>query len=833
MHLSDIEEGSSVIIVKVKGRGAFRRRIMEMGFVQGKEVRVVKRAPLMDPIEYAIMGYLVSLRIAEASQIEVVTTDLLEHYNLDFNGTLIEDSNLKTRTNLLKNINVALIGNPNCGKTTLFNQVSGMHEHVGNYSGVTVGAKLAEFKHGEYLITIVDLPGTYSLTTLTPEELYVRNYIFDEMPDVVINVVDASALERNLYLTTQLIDLDIRLVMALNMSDELEKRHDKLDDKTFSAMLGVPLVRTSGVKKMGIKELFDVAVDVFEDRNPVERHIHINYGNVLEKGIKNLQTEIRKPENSDLTDRISSRFLAIKVLEGDTDALSKIEKCSNFHRINELRTIEKSNLYRDLNESPEAAFTNAKYGFIHGALKETFRAGNRIDRRDFTKAIDSFMTDRIYGFPLFIFFMWIMFQATFFIGSYPQQWIDQGVGLFSHFLSHNLPEGILRDLIVDGIVGGVGSVISFLPNILILFFFISLMEDTGYMARVAFIVDKLMHKVGLHGRSFIPLLMGFGCNVPAIMATRTIEGRNDRLVTMLINPFMSCSARLPVYVLIISAFFPDHPGSMLFLIYTLGIAMAAIMALIFKKTLLKAKEFPFVMELPPYRTPTAFSIVKHMWFKAMMYLKKMGGIILVASLIMWTVTYFPMAKSSEKDLKAKVELHFKSVENTGLSQDSILILKSSMEQSLISEMRSSQQENSYMGRIGKAIEPTIAPLGFDWKIGVSLISGMAAKEIVISTMGVLYQFDTGLRDEQLSLKKKLQETTYTSGPKKGQLIYTPLVAFSFLIFVLFYFPCLATIAAIRRESGSWKWAIFSATYTTALAYLASLLVFQLGSLLGF
>jgi ferrous iron transport protein B len=836
MQLSDLKQGEKGIISKIRGRGAFRRRIMEMGFVSGTEVLVVKRAPLQDPIEYSIMGYDVSLRESESELIEVVSSNDDLSTDFDFKGTIVEDTGLKGNTHTqngnskFKTINVAFVGNPNCGKTTIFNSVTGMHEHVGNYSGVTVDSKESSFTHGNYKINIVDLPGTYSLTAYSPEELYVRNFIQQQMPDVVVNVVDGSNLERNLYLTTQLIDMDIKVVIALNMSDELEKRKDELDDDTLASMLGIPIARTVGAKQIGVDKLFDVVVDVHEDKNEIERHIHINYGKCLEKSIQMVQALIKDPENYDLTDRISSRFLAIKLLEGDKDAIKKIEQCYNAFEIKELVKERSLNIETYFKENAESAITDAKYGFIHGALKETFKAGSKFSRRDITRLIDTIITDKLYSFPLFIFLMWIMFQATFFLGSYPQQWIDSGVGIFSDFVSSLLPVGIFHDLIIDGVIGGVGSVISFLPNILILFFFISLMEDTGYMARVAFIMDKIMHKVGLHGRSFIPLLMGFGCNVPAIMATRTIEGRRDRLVTMLINPFMSCSARLPVYVLIISAFFPNHPGTMLFFIYTLGIAMAGIVALVFQKTLKKTREFPFVMELPPYRIPTGLTIIKHMWFKAAMYLKKMAGIILIASVLMWALGYFPVNVDYSKDYNLEKQNQFAAIEsNTALSKDSINILKNKVAKSLAFEQNAEKQEKSYIGKLGHFIEPSIRPLGFDWKIGVSLISGMAAKEIVVSTMGVLYQTDPNDPSAQ-SLTTKLQQATYKKGPKKGQKVYTTLSAFSFMLFVLFYFPCIATIAAIKKESGAWKWAVLAMTYTTSIAYIASLLVYQIGSL---
>ena len=834
MNLSELQQGEKGIISKVRGRGAFRRRIMEMGFVGGQEVKVVKRAPLKDPIEYSIMGSEVSLRASEAELIELFDEgEEKGNISSQYHGTGEESDDYISSNRLReKTIKVAFVGNPNCGKTTIFNIVSGLHERVGNYSGVTVDAKTSSFKKDGYKFDITDLPGTYSLTAYSPEELYVRNFILDEMPDVVINVVDVTNIERNLYLTTQLIDMDIKVVMALNMFDELHKSGDKFDYDTLSKMMGIPMVPTVGSKKIGIDKLFDRVIDVFEDRDPVLRHVHINYGKCLEKSIRLIQDEIKRPENYALTDRVSSRFLAIKLLEGDKDAREKIKQCINADEILKLVDERVHRIENYFKESSETAITNAKYGYINGALKETLKKNSGFDRLRATKVIDDIITDRLYSFPFFIFLMWVMFQATFYIGSFPQAWLESIVTMFGRWISHFLEPGLVHDLVIDGIIGGVGGVLVFLPNILILFFFISIMEDTGYMARVAFIVDKIMHKVGLHGRSFIPLLMGFGCNVPAIMATRTIEGRNDRLVTMLINPFMSCSARLPVYVLLIGAFFPEHPGTMLFLIYSIGIAMAGLMAWIFKKTLLKAKEFPFVMELPPYRVPAYTTILKHMWFKAEMYLKKMAGVIMIASLIMWALGYFPREVEYSKDydkLEQKVEAQTAALEQQGLPADSLKKFKKLELTKIQVQKKAEHQAKSYIGQLGHFIEPVIRPLGFDWKMGVSLISGMSAKEIIVSTMGVLYQSDPSV-DGNAPLEQKLQQATYDSGPRKGQKVYSPLVAFSFIIFILFYFPCVATIAAIRRESGEWKWALFTIFYTTSLAWIMSFLVYQIGSL---
>ncbi|MCD6180595.1 MAG: ferrous iron transport protein B [Bacteroidales bacterium] len=835
--LLELTQGETGIIVKVKGRGAFRKRIIEMGFVVGKKVSVIKKAPLQDPIEYKIMGYDISLRAQEAKMIDVIYEDEPGRIRKNgYQGTLDEGGPKRGRIRKDKIINVALVGNPNSGKTSLFNFASGSKEHVGNYTGVTVSAKEARFYQNGYQFNLVDLPGTYSITHYTPEELYVRNYVLEQVPDVVLNVVDSSNLERNLFLTTQLIDMDIKVVMALNMWDELTKHGAILDYISLGKMIGIPMVPTNGKKGEGLKELFDTITDVYEDRNEIVRHIHINYGLDLEESINKIQSDIKVKGNYNLTDLISSRFLAIKLLENDDKTKERISNCHNADRIKHTTKKAQQKLQKTYKENPETLVADAKYAFIAGALKETLKAG-AVRKWENVHIIDAFLTNKIFAFPLFLGFMWLMFYTTFNLGEYPMNWIDSGITFISEILRDTMPNGMLKDLFIDGIIGGVGGVIVFLPNILILFFFISLMEDTGYMARVAFIMDKLMHKIGLHGRSFIPMLMGFGCNVPAIMATRTIENRNDRLLTMLINPFMSCSARLPVYILIIGAFFPDRASTVLFSIYTFGILVAIIVAIIFKKTIFKANESPFVMELPPYRIPTFRNTVKHIWFKAKQYLQKMGGIILIASIIIWAAGYFPREIPFSQDYDVQIQQAQEEYDNTIILTPSLnrskqkelnLKLQSKIH-SLKMAKESERQAGSYIGKLGKFVEPVIAPLGFDWKMGVSLIAGAAAKEIVVSTIGVLYQANS--EEEPEVLTKRLQNAVYEDGPRKGNPVFSPLVAISFLIFVLIYFPCIAVVAAVKRESGSWKWAAFLVVYSTTLAWILSFLVYQIGSLI--
>lgn len=795
--LLELRQGESGIIIKIRGRGAFRKRITEMGFIRGKEVVVIKAAPLQDPIEYKIMGYNVSLRQSEARLIEMIPVaeylkPAAHNYFHDSNGILPEKMPSLKMADKGKIIDIALVGNPNCGKTTLFNVASGSHERVGNFSGVTVESKVATYQQNGYTFNITDLPGTYSLSAYSPEELFTRRHIVDNLPDIVLNVVDASNLERNLYLTTQLIDMDLRVAIALNMYDEFGKQGHELDFNTLGKLIGIPLVPTVSSRGQGIRELFDRIIEVYEERDPVIRHVHIHYGNDLEKSIHRIQDVIR--QDAELTDIVSSRYFGIKLLEKDIEAINRLKPRNNYETILQIADKEIHLLETNFKEDSATLITDARYGFIAGALKETMKVNeNLATGKTYSERIDRFLTNRILGFPIFLLFLFLMFQATFSLGEYPKHGIEILVGWFGSQISDLLPAGPLRDLLVDGIINGVGSVIVFLPNILILFLFISIMEDTGYMARAAFIMDKLMHKMGLHGQSFIPLIMGFGCNVPAIMVTRTLKDRNDRLLTMLINPFMSCSARLPVYILITGAIFPHHAGIVIFGLYLTGVLLAVLISLIFKKIFFKSKKAPFVMELPPYRMPTLRVTFRHMWEKGQQYLRKMGGIILIAVILIWALEYFPAGRNAGPEERL---------------------------------------QKSYISKIGKSIEPLIRPLGFDWRMGVSLITGAAAKEVVVSTMGVLY--GTNHYHEtagKKNLNYRIQSETYQEGPKQGEKVFTPLTGISFLLFILIYMPCVAVIATVNRESGHWKWALFLIVYTTALAWVLSFTVYQTGMLL--
>lgn len=824
MLLSELQNGEKGIIVKVNGSGAFRKRILEMGFIKGKSIIVILNAPLKDPIKYKIMDYEVSLRRSEASLVEVIPESetnktVVNDTHEAFTNRVIEETSNDHhhhQDDNSKKITVALVGNPNAGKTSLFNFASGSHEHVGNYSGVTVNSKEGFFKHKGYQITIVDLPGTYSISAYTPEELYVRRHIVKENPDVIINVVAASNLERNLYLTTELIDMEAQFIVALNMFDELQRSGNTFEYDKMAKMIGVPIVPTNSRSGEGIEELFDTVIETVENKSEVIKHVNIYYGNTIENVISRLRIKMNQ---YGITDReFPQRYIAIKLLEKDADIEQYVRLNENGEKLLSLRNSLIEEIEQILQEDSESAFTNARYGYIAGGLAETYKEKEK-DNDPFrlTQLLDKFVTNQYVGFPIFIFFMWIMFECTFRLGAYPMDWIDAGVTALGDWLQKFMPDGMLKDLLIDGVIGGVGGVIVFLPNILILYAFISFMEDSGYMARAAFIMDKVMHKMGLHGKSFIPLVMGFGCNVPAVMATRTIESRNSRMITMLINPFMSCSARLPVYLLFAGAFFRERAGLVLFGLYFTGIILAVISARIFKQFLFKGEDSPFVMELPPYRVPTAKSVGIHMWQKSKQYLHKMGGIILFASIIVWFLGYFPLHKEQKAVFDNKIVQVDKAYQQHAISKGQ----KDTQTAEIEKESNRFHQANSFIGSIGQFIEPVMKPLGFDWKISVSLLSAMPAKEIAVSTLSVLY---TGEADAESTLQQRLMNDTQPDGSKT----FTPVTVISLLLFVLIYFPCIATVVAIKEEAGSWKWGLFSIFYSTTLAWIVAFIFSHIG-----
>ncbi len=819
MKLSEVNHNNTVVISKVLGHGSFRKRISEMGFIKGKEVKVIKKAPFNGPLELKILNYNISLRKTEADLIEVVSVN---EFDKTTNGNYEGVTHLKTNhvdnSARSKIINIALVGNPNSGKTSLFNFISGSKEKVGNYSGVTIDIKKATFKTKGYTFNFYDLPGTYSLTAYSKEEIYVRKFIYEQTPDIVINVLDATNIERNLFLTTQLIDMDLRVVVALNMFDELERKNLFLDKDEIAKLLGIPFVPTISSKGIGLEKLIEKVINVFEGNDNISRHIHINYGRDLEKSIKITRDKIR--ENKPITDKLSSRFLAIKILEKDKHVFELLEHYPNFDQIKETTAKEIKKIESLENEDSETVITNAKYSFITGALKETFKDPN-LNKKTRSEKIDRILTDKYLGFLLFTSILFMMFFATFKLGSYPTNWIDMGISAFGNFISGIMPDGMLKDLFVNGIIHGAGSVLVFLPNILILFFFIAILEGTGYMARAAFIMDKIMHRFGLHGRSFIPLIMGFGCNVPAILATRSLRNKGDRLLTMLIIPFMSCSAKLPVYILLISAFFEKYQALYLIGLYLIGIIFAFITAQILNKTVFKNKETPFVMELPAYRLPTFRNIVYHMWDKTQHYLKKIGSVVLIGVIIIWALEYFP--RETEKSQYFTNEISI--VQNNPKLDNSD---KEYQIENIKHDLEADRLTNSYLGRIGKGIQPALQPLGFDWKMSISLLAGLPAKEIIVSTMGVLYQSNDS--ESTVNLQNKIQNEQHKTGKLKGQKVFITPSILSFLIFILIYFPCFGVIATIKSESGSWKWAAFTVVYTTLLAWVAAFIVFNVSSL---
>lgn len=777
--LSQLQPGQSGIITDIEAHGAFRKRLLEMGFTRGRQVTVLRTAPTGDPVIYKVMDYDVSLRKAEAAMIEVAPEDAIAA--ADTKSKAADNPTTASYTQHSHPITVALVGNPNCGKTSLYNAVSHSSEHTGNYAGVTVDVKQTTFEHNGYIIHLVDLPGTYSLSSYSPEEVYVRQYLREQVPDVIVDVVDATNLERNLFLTTQLIDMDRRMVIALNMYDELRASGSVLDYKMLGRMLGVPIVPTVSKTGEGLPELLDTVIRVYEDQHEDVRHVHVKLDADMEAAVTRLKDALKDTPGVDL--HFSPRYIAIKLLEGDAQAEHLIADSPDKDRILALRdSLIRPIVERD-GQDASAIIAGEKYGFIAGALEETLKRQQSPSGLT-TQIIDSVALSRRWGFGVFVAVMVFTFWATFSLGQYPMDWLDWIVNRLGELASWALPEGPVRGLIADGIIGGVGAVIVFLPNILILYYCISFMEDSGYMARAAFIMDSFMHRIGLHGKSFIPLIMGFGCSVPAIMATRSIESRTSRIITAVITPFMSCSARLPIYVLLIGTFFPSSAIVVFCSVYLLGILAAIGTALLLRHTRYKKDETPFVMELPPYRMPTGRSLWRHTKAKAGEYLKKMGGVVLVGAIVIWVLNYFPTHDRGQ----------------------------------------GARPGDSYLAQVGKAITPIMEPIGMNWQTTVSAIAGLPAKEIVVSTLGVLYTGNEEAMDATLGQKMR------SATPRPGHAPFGTAAALGFMVFILLYSPCLASVAAIWREAGP-GWAIFSVVYNTLLAWGVGWITYRIALLL--
>ena len=742
-----------------------------------------------------------------------------------------------------ENLTIALAGNPNAGKTTIYNALTGARQHIGNYPGVTVEKKESTITYNNQQLKIIDLPGTYSLTAYSVEEVVARNVIINEKPDVVVDIIDSSNLERNLYLAVQLMELRIPLVFVFNMKDMAQEMGIKIDIKSLSHLFGVPIVETVGSKGDGVKNILDEAIKAA--KVPDIKYPVITYDKVIEKYVNSVEELIK--QHSTNIENYNTRWLAVKLLEGDKDVMQVVPSPIVAEEVKRAE-IE---IDKMLGDSPETAIASARYGFISGACQECVTTTVEA-RHNMSDAIDSVLVNRVLGIPIFLGLMYLVFQLTFTLGDPFMGWIEQFFGFLGDKASVLITHDLLRSLVVDGIIGGVGGVIVFLPNIIFLFIAIAILEASGYMARVAFIMDKVMHKIGLHGKSFIPFLIGFGCSVPAIMATRTLDNQRDRILTMLVTPFMSCGARLPIYLLIIPAFFDKNQALVLWVVYLIGIVMAIIVAKILGMTVLKGESAPFVMELPPYRIPTLKGVLMQMWERSWLYLKKAGTIILFVSIVMWSLTVFPLfpeekvaeyekglpeleqvveeksAELAEIGYVIMTDENMQEAENVNSKLSDRELAKAekiaaeleaaSMQiEDINNKVAEAELEYSAAGRIGKFIEPVLTPIGFDWKIGTALIGAFAAKEVFVAQMGIVYSLGEAGEDSE-ALRDKLREN------------YSPLVGFAIMVFALLSAPCMATFAIVKRESNSWKWAFFQFFGMTVIAYIVTLIIYQTGRL---
>lgn len=810
--LSQMNIGDKGIVRAVKATGEIRRRLLDMGLFTGIRFRVIRIAPLGDPIVIKVRGFDLSLRLEEASQIRVEkighTGDgipMREYKNLYSPVPIAE-----RRTSTSKNIRVALLGNPNSGKTSLFNQIVGAHQKVGNFTGVTVEKYEGILQYKGYTIEVTDLPGTYSLTAYSPEEIVTRNFILEEKPDIVIDVVAGSNLERNLYLTTQIMELEVDMLVALNMYDEVEKLGIKIDIPQLEALLGSHVIPTSAFKKTGIDSLLDHIIQVFEGKITIAKNKLI-FTREIDEEIHVIRRLLEKDEY--LSERYNLTWMAIKLLESDQEVYETVKGRSIYLKVSRELTDFLVRYKHSGENDPETTIIEDRHAFIRGALQETVKFPS-VQKKSVTDYIDNILLNRVLGLPIFFGIMWLMFQFTFTLGTPFMNWID----LFFQFLSKNIgnlmPDSYLKLLLIDGIIAGVGGVLVFIPNILFLFLSIAFLEGSGYMARAAFVIDKIMHKIGLHGKSFIPMITGFGCSVPAIMATRTLKNKGDRITTMMIIPFMSCGAKLPVYILLLSAFFsPGIAGNMLFGIYMFGILIAFLSALIIKKAAFKGQSEPFVMELPPYRIPGLKSLFYQMIFKTKMYLKKAGTIILTASIIIWIASNFPVDVRSE-------QLYSRTVSRIESNSELTETEKNSLISKYTTENAAKQLEYSAAGRFGKMLSPLIKPLGFDWKIGIALTAGFAAKEVVVSTLSTLF-----------SISETEEDYGQIAERLKDRSGYSRATALSLIVFVLLYVPCIAATTAFHKEAGSWKWTRFFILYTMSVAWVFSFLFYRIGLLL--
>jgi len=731
------------------------------------------------------------------------------------------NSPVKDTSDKPKKITIALAGNPNSGKTTIFNNLTGANQHVGNYGGVTVETKEGTLKFGEYRIHVVDLPGTYSLTAYSIEEIVARDFIIHEQPDVIVDIVDGSNLERNLYLTMQLRELGVPLVVALNMADEMKKKGVSVELDKMSQDLGAPIVPTVGTRRKGMKKLLDAIVEVATGQWQKPDVPAIRYGEEIDEELTKIaqlitdqaqrlqQDGVNKNEHLCLS--TTPRWVALKLLENDKEVLRVLADSETRKLVQQQVEISRRHLTGIFAEEPEIVIAEQRYGYVRGICRVVVKQIAEV-RMDLSARIDRVLTNRLLGLPIFAILMYLSFYLVFTVGAIPMGWIESGIGFVLQKMDLLWPAGraeFLKSLLADGVIAGVGNVIVFLPNIMLLFMAITLLEDTGYMARAAFIMDRLMKWVGLHGKSFIPMLTGFGCTVPAIMGTRVLDNRRDRLTTMMVLPLMSCGARFPIYALIIPAFFAkEYRATALYAIYLIGIALAIVVARLLRSTMFKGEASPFVMELPPYRIPTLRAVLIHTWQRSRMYLRKAGTIILALSIVMWFLTSYPtMPEEKQQEYSA-------------------------------AELAEAQVGYSFAGRLGHGLEPVLKPLGFDWKIGTALVGAFAAKEVFVAQLGIVYAIeDTDALGEELT---DTDESSVSEPEKKSELntlqkhlqsSYNPLVGFCIMLFCLIATPCMATVAVTRREAGGWRWAMLQFGGLTTVAYVLTLLVYQIGTVL--